>query len=184
MIPIDRDKSYPSPDEILNASGVLNRLIPGYQPEEIFKAICRIVATPVIEVVPLRLNVRGLEVLMLQRGSHDSYWPNMWHGPGTVLRVTDRPGTEFEDAFERILKDELKNPNLVSGPTWFESGLIGGLRGMSSYSGFWVQLDPFASPPEKGRFFRTERLPLEIIEGHAGLIDSAVRNFRSRFIRT
>lgn len=180
----DRRRSYPTHNEILLAARILDRLEPGYQPLEIFNAICRITATPVVEVVPLKLADRGsIEVLMLQRDPDDTYWPNMWHGPGTVLRATDRPGTAYEDAFKRILHGELQNPNLVSGPTWFASGLMMGLRGMSAYNGFWVQLDPATTIPKRGRFFGIERLPDNIIEGHTGLITAAVRDFRSRLIR-
>jgi hypothetical protein len=67
-----------SEDEILRVAEVLKTLPAGRLPYPIFEQIARIVALPIIEFIPLRLNEAGLiEVLLLKRPDSDPLFAGM-----------------------------------------------------------------------------------------------------------
>src|ERR1700722_3027250 len=85
----------------------LKKLEPGFLPYPLFQEMARLIALPIVDVVPVRRGQNGrIEVLLTQRKSYDAFWPNMWHNPGTVVRATDED-SDYVDAARRVFRDEL-----------------------------------------------------------------------------
>ena len=151
---------------------LLKQLEPGFLPYDIFVQIARLVVMPIIEFVPLRMNGGNVEVLLLHRGKDDQIWPDEWHTPGTVIRATDNQA-EIYKAFERIIKDELKNTKVTDGHfvgTIFHSSK----RGMEHSQVFWVEV---LGEPKAGKFYPTDNLPDSLMVSQRKFINQAVKNF-------
>jgi ADP-ribose pyrophosphatase YjhB (NUDIX family) len=168
------DSGELSAQEIVQATSLLSKLKPGFLPFDIFHAVTRLVATPIVEVVPLRLTAAGkVEVLLLQREANDPVWPGQWHVPGTVVRATDTPGS-FDDALERVLSGELHNV-LASRPVLVESIIHRQARGMEVSQVFWVEVQE-NSPV--GAFHDIDNLPGTIVETQLDFIPDAIAHFK------
>ncbi|MBU0975746.1 hypothetical protein KJ918_03030 [Patescibacteria group bacterium] len=57
----------------------LQKLKPGFQQFNIFRELCRICVTPVVEIIPIRLRWNRVEVLLTKRSKNDVFWPDMFH---------------------------------------------------------------------------------------------------------
>lgn len=164
-------------NEISQTTDLLKKLEPGFQPYPIFEQIARLIALPVVELIPLRLHDGAVQVLLIQRAPDDPYWPNLWHTPGTIVRATDLPngqGTNWP-AFERLFHDELKGTK-VGDPQFVGSLLHKSKRGVEQAQIYWVEVK---DEPPVGTFYPIDSLPLSVIESQKAFIQEAARNFQA-----
>lgn len=164
-----------SEQEVAQAAKLLSKLEPGFLPFDIFHEVARLVALPIIEVVPLRRAAQGgIEVLLLAREADDPAWPGMLHVPGTVVRASDTMGS-FDDALKRILVDELAG--ISSSPPVFVKNIVHKqARGVEVSQIFWVEV---TAEPAVGRFYNAEALPKTLVETQRGFIVDAIEDFRN-----
>lgn len=154
--------------EIQKTVALLRKLKPGFLPFDIFVQVARLVALPIIEFVPLRLNAKGqAEVLLLDR----ELWPYGLHTPGTVVRATDTEGKMYL-AFERI-KEELQGTK-ISDPYYVGSNLHKSQRGTEQAQIFWVEV---LGPPAIGEFHVVDELPARTMDSQVRFIRQAARSF-------
>jgi hypothetical protein len=153
----------------------LKKLEPGFLPYPLFLEMARLVALSIIEVVPVRKGRDDrIEVFLTQRDPHDSFWPNMWHNPGTVVRATDED-SDYVDAARRIFWDEL-DVAYVPELHFVTSFLHKTRRGTESTRVYWAEL---LDTPKTGTFFDVESLPATTIGSHVGLIRAAAKAYEA-----
>lgn len=177
---LSRIDNEPTQEEIRQAAEVLNRLPRGFLPLELFIAVAEKVATPTMELAPLRRNANGsVEVLLVQRPEDDLHWPGAWHMPGTILRATDEEGS-FKSGFERILDGELHGAvkpindiQLVGTKFWDIE------RGRELDHIHYFETDVRNEDLIDGRFFDVNSLPELIIPHHKKMIPEIVEAFIS-----
>lgn len=163
--------------EINRTAELLSLLQPGFLPLPIFEEIARLVALPILEVVPLRVSAEGnIEVLLLKRDLDDKKWPGMYHTPGTVIRATDTINNNSEHwaPFKRIFDDELKRTN-VSEPHYVGSLLHKSKRGVEQSQLYWVEV---LDKTMTGKFYHIKNLPPNLIESQEKFIKAAVKSYR------
>jgi hypothetical protein len=160
-------------EEIQTVTQLLAKLEPGFLPFEIFHAITRLVATPIIEVVPLRHNTDGgVDILLLRRDNNDPVWPNKLHIPGTVVRASDS-NKNFDEAFERILSGEL-NGVTADRPTFVKNLIHHSGRGMEVSQIYWIEI---VGQPSTGQFYNVKELPADLVESQMDFIPAAIQHF-------
>lgn len=158
--------------EINQVANLLAKAQPGYLPPPIFHQITRLVATPIVEVVPLRTHEGNkVEVLLLERPSDDPVWPNMLHTPGTVIRATD----SLESALRRILEDELGGI-AISDPQFVDNIIHHSGRGLEVSQIYWVEV---ADSKSAEQFYDISELPNTLVESQRDFISQAVKNYKS-----
>lgn len=163
-----------SEQEIDRLVGLLSRLEPGFLPLSVFHAVARLVALPIVEVVPLRVkSAGGVEILLLRRPADDPVWPNQLHVPGTVVRASDEPGF-FDDALARVLAQELDGTS-TSSPVFVKSMLHMQARGMEAAQIFWVLVE---GEPTEGTFYDADDLPEALVATQLDFIPVAVAHFK------
>jgi hypothetical protein len=165
-------------NEINQTASMLTKLDPGFLPYPIFEQIARLVALPIVEVIPLRLIEESTEVLLIERSADDPLWPNALHTPGTVIRATDVHKKEQEhwEAFRRIAEDELKGTS-VGPPQYLGTQLHASKRGVEQAQLYWVEV---LGLPTTGRFFDTKQLPDQLIPSQLDFIRLAAQDFINR----
>jgi hypothetical protein len=164
----------PTESEVLRAAEVLSRLEPGYLPKPLFDVLARLVVMAIIELVPVRRTADGrTEVLLTQRGPDDTWWPDQWHNPGTVIRPSDEPYT-YKDAFRRLLDDELAGTALAGVPTLVEPIHNYIDRGYNQALVYWAEV---TGEPRAGRFFDSRNLPGNTMMVQRRLIQDAVNHY-------
>jgi hypothetical protein len=151
----------------------LKKLNPGFLPYPLFQEMARLIALPIVDVVPVRKGRSGrIEALLTQRDSHDAFWPNMWHNPGSVVRATDED-SNYVDAARRVFRDEL-NVAQVPELHFVTSFLHRTRRGTESTHVYWAEL---FDTPKTGTFFDVAELPATTIGSHIGLIQAAAKAY-------
>lgn len=88
---------------IAECAALLGHLEPGFLPQEIFGQVARLVRLPMVDLIPIRREGWSRSIGLVQRDEDDTWWPGMWHLPGTHLRSTDT----LQSAFARLRKEEL-----------------------------------------------------------------------------
>lgn len=164
-------------DEIERTTALLKKLQPGFLPYPIFEQIARLVALPIVEFIPLRMNaINEIEVLLIDRGPDDPLWPNALHTPGTVIRATDTNKGERDSwsAFDRIIHDELQGTE-ISNPHYVGSILHDSRRGTEQAQLYWVEV---LGRHKAGHFYRVNELPSELIESQVRFIILAAESYR------
>ena len=153
------DISQASSEELAQlAADCLARLEPGHQPLPLFKELSRLVVLSTFELVPIRPQPTGPEVLLTQRDGNDVWWPNQWHLPGVVLLPTDKeeyPG-DYDTPLQRILEGEFSGSiKPVSDIHIFDTMRRSGPRGSEQTAFGWVEVEPDLSVPQPNdiRFF-------------------------------
>jgi hypothetical protein len=165
-----------TPEEIQQTADLLSKLEPGFLPYPVFEQVARLVALPIIEVIPLRKSPDGqAEVLLIERPDDDPLFAGALHTPGTVIRATDvhKPGMHNWPAFERVIQEELKGTE-VSPPQYVGSMFHASKRGAEQAQLYWVEVK---SEPKVGRFYDVNNLPSELIESQRDFITLAVKDF-------
>lgn len=61
----------------------------GRLPTWTFFAIEHVAPSTAFELWALKKTDRGTEIFLTRREPDDRYWPNQWHFPGTITRITD-----------------------------------------------------------------------------------------------
>lgn len=148
-------------DEIRQATELLKGLEPGFLPYPIFEQVARLVALPILELVPYRFKSGRIEILLLERSGNDRFWPNMLHTPGTVIRATDlnEQTHSLQAAFDRLVHDELGDVRL--GPPMFIASLLHeSKRGTEQAQVYCAEL---LEEPKVGRLFSVQDLPENLI---------------------
>lgn len=163
------------PERIEEIAALLKQLQPGFLPGPIFEAVTRLVATPVIEVVPLRRSTEGkVQVLLTQRGPEDRWWPNMLHTPGAVVLATDSAPDNTE-ALERVMDKELAG--VESKPPVFAFGIKhNSERGAEQARVFWAEV---SGDPKVGTFYDSDALPPDLVASQLDFIPLAVQNYET-----
>lgn len=157
-----------NPTEISQVVTLLQKLEPGFLPKDIFLEVARLVTTPVIELVPLRLNDGEVEVLLLKRDEDDKHWPGMLHTPGTVIRSTDT----FATAFERLVADELNNSK-VGEMKFIDKELIPTERGKAIAFIYYTEIKDSSI----GEFHKVNSLPSNLVGLQIAFIKKAAELF-------
>ena len=164
------------PDIAMTAQ-LLSQLEPGFLPYPIFEEISRIVALPILELVPLRLSDSGdVEVLLLDRGPDDEWWPKLLHTPGVVMRADDI-GTDTYDsrvAYERLVRGEMADTQL-SEPHFVGNVLQRSKRGTEAAQVYWAEV---MGEPKVGKFYPFAQLPDGLIAAQHHFIPLAVDEFK------
>ena len=166
-------------DEIFQTADLLGKLEPGFLPLPIFEQVARLVALPVLELVPFRWHGDAVEVLLIQRSSDDPLWPGMWHTPGTVVRATDLYSNDDKDwaPFSRLMRDELKETP-IGKPHFVASLLHQSKRGVEQAQVYWAEV---LGEHNTGQFFPLTDLPDNLIASQRKFIEEATASFeRSR----
>lgn len=163
-----------SPEELQQLISLLDRLQPGFLPLEVFLQVSRLVATPIIEVVPVRKNQGKTEILLLPRDADDHLWPGEVHTPGRVIRATDDP--EYVQAgVSAIIADELGGAQL--GPVQFVQTVFhASRRGAEFAQIYWAEV---IGSPSVGEFFDAQELPHNLIQSQQEFITLAVASFEA-----
>jgi hypothetical protein len=163
--------------DIDETARLLSKLEPGFLPYQIFEQVARIVALPIIEIIPLRLSEKGeVEVLLIERPADDSLWPHALHTPGTVIRATDlhREGEGNWHAFQRIIDDELRGTE-VGPPQYVGSMFHASKRGAEQAQLYWVEV---RGESKVGKFYPAGNLPEQLIESQKDFIEQAADNYQ------
>ncbi|MGB4759546.1 MAG: hypothetical protein WBP26_05840 [Candidatus Saccharimonadales bacterium] len=166
-----------TPDEITRLTALLKKLEPGFVPYPIFEQFTRIIALPIIEFIPLRLDGGTAEVLLLERPQSDTLFAGMLHTPGTVIRATDVRTNANDNwkAFDRILNEELEGAK-TSNPYYVGSIFHASKRGAEQAQLYWVEV---LGAPKVGAFYPVDSLPDTLIESQKDFIMAAVQSFKA-----
>ena len=160
-------------EEIKTVTAILKKLSPGFLPFDIFHEVTRLVALPIIELVPFREKNGQIEVLLLPREDDDPIFAGQLHTPGVVLRATDNP-VGIQSAFDRIIKDELAGAK-ISEPVFVANVFHTSKRGAEAAQVYWTEC---LEEPKVGKFYPVGNLPLEAINGQRTFITPAAESFR------
>lgn len=151
---------------------LLDKLEPGFLPYEVFIAIARLMALPIIEIIPLtKTDVGEVQVLLLERHRDKDLWAGMVHTPGTVIRA----GDSEETAFERILRDEL-NGTKTNKPVFVDNVIHKSKRGSEVARIFYVDV---IGEPKTGKFYDVKELPDNLIPEQRKFIEMAAEKYVS-----
>lgn len=160
-----------STTEINTAVSILKKLDPGYLPYNLFIEFCRLYTSAIIELVPIIFKDNEIYLHLLKREESDTFWPNMWHNPGSVIRSTD----QLEDVFNRLFSEELgivKGPN--KSPVFLRSIVSQTPRGNALSLIYWIELE---SSPHNGQSFRLDALPSDSIPEQVIYMKECVSHF-------
>lgn len=166
-------------DKIHELTTLLAELQPGFYPEPLFLEFCRLTASPIVEVVPLRKNGEAVEVLLLERRADDPVFAGQVHTPGTVIRPDDTLGS-FNDAFQRLLAGELHGV-ATTEPVFVTNILHDVGRGTEASHIHWVKV---LGEPAVGQWYPADSLPDNLVRGQLDFIPLAVEHFKASTSRT
>ncbi len=167
---ISHQNNEPTLEEILLAADILSRLPEGKSLNRIlFTEIARLVTSPIIEFVPLKIIDGKINILLIPRESDDPLWPSMLHTPGTAVRPSDK---SLEDSFSRLLDHELGDIN-VSSLDYAGMQLHHTDRGNDLAHIFYGEVDGVSS----GTYYPVNALPDNIIASQLPMIKAVVGEY-------
>lgn len=151
---------------------------------DVFSAVAEKFVLTAVEGVILRGKAENLEIFLTQRPPDDLYWPNMWHIPGTIVRLSDidpeNKSTEYEvmykKTFQRLEEKEIVSkfsarPKLLGTRAYMaERGAANSLVFLCAVKG----------EPKSGKFFPVYNLPDNFISAQQSLVDLAVENYEQK----
>ncbi len=157
-------------EEILLAADILSRLPEGKSLNRIlFTEIARLVTSPIIEFVPLKIIDNKINVLLIPRDADDPLWPSMLHTPGTAVRPLDN---NIEEPFKRLLNGELGDVDL-SSLNYAGMQLHHTDRGNELAHIFYGEVDGVSS----GTYYPVDALPNNIIASQLSMIKAVVGEY-------
>lgn len=160
----------PTLEEIAQAVDILSRLPEGKPlARTLFTEIARLVATPVIEFVSLKIIEDKINVLLITRESDDPLWPSMLHTPGTAVRPLD---VDFEAPFSRLINGELGDVD-VHSLHYAGMQLHHTDRGNELAHIFYGDVDGVSS----GTYYPVDALPDNIIASQLSMIKAVVGEY-------
>ena len=136
----------------------------------------KFVLTP-IETVIFREHQNEIQVLLVRRDKNDPDWPELWHSPGTVLRVSDEargivPREMYHDPIRRLVEmeigAEIKSMKFAF-PLFHNQA-----RGKSNAMVFVCTIDE--SNDHNGTWYPVDNLPENTIKSHRIIIDLAQKS--------
>lgn len=155
----------------IEAEKFLSSLQPGNLPLTIFNEVARLSVTPVVEIVPLKIETNGkVKVLLLQRDANDPHWAGRLYVPGTIVLPSDSVG-DLTDALHRIVRTKLGGIK-ASKPKFVGHTLCRVSRGTELALIYSIKI---VGNPAIGAFYDAHNLPRNLIEGHAEFIRSALK---------
>ena len=160
-------------EEMQKLADLLGKLHPGFLPFSVFQEVSRLVVTPIVEVVPLRIRANKTEVLLVPRPDDDPVWPGQLHVPGTTVRATDTPGS-FNDAFDRVFMGEIA-PVRVRMSQFVLNILHHSGRGMEASQVHWAEIKGEST---QGAFYDADNLPENIVVSQLDFIPQAIAHFK------
>jgi hypothetical protein len=169
------NSNYPTSEEIEFAANVLSRLPAGFQPLPIFEQVARITALSNVEIIPFYKNPadQTIQVILFKRETSDKHWPDLWHTPGAILLCTDKLEPYYNDALQRIVEGEMKNPTIKGQPVCFGERAFDTARGRVISKIFWMEITSYKA----GKPFALNNIP-EVPENQTELIAEAYKNFK------
>lgn len=135
---------------------LLGKCTPGNLPPDVFEAVGRVSVYPAVELIPVRMTERGVEVLLLQRPADDITWPSMMHTPGTILRPTDET---IEGAMARLVSEELQGTTILEAPRFLRYRMYNHTRG----KGLGLEHIVVVGESTDGEFYSVHDLPEALI---------------------
>lgn len=161
-----------SKEELASTVTALKKLSPGILPYDIFIQIARLVTTPTIELVPLRMRNGKAQVLLLKRELDNDVWEGKVHIPGTVILSTDKKES-FNQGIERIFKNELHIP-LTGNAVFIRYVFKRVKRGTEISFIHWTIVDQ----ANTGQFFDVDNLPDNLVDHQREYILKAAEEFK------
>lgn len=163
----------PTATEILQASEILSRLPEGQPLSRIlFTEIARLVVTPIIEFVPIKIIDDRIQILLIPRETDDPLWPSMLHTPGIAFRPSD---TGFEEPFKRLLNGELGDVEVLS-IDYAGIQLHQSERGNELKHIFYGEINESSL----GTYYPVDALPSNIITSQLSMIGAVVSEYATK----
>jgi hypothetical protein len=135
---------------------LLGKCTPGNLPPDVFEAVGRVSVYPAVELIPVRMTEKGVEVLLFRRPADDITWPSMMHTPGTILRPTDET---IEAAMSRLMSEELRGTTIIEPPRFLRYRMYDHARGR----GLGLEHIIVVGESTDGEFYSVHDLPATLI---------------------
>jgi hypothetical protein len=142
---------------------MLQYIEPGYLPAPLFYQVARLVATPVVEVVPILKETS--DVLLVRRPESDPFFSGLMHFPGTVIRATDK---SIGDSIRRVVEEELFLPGNATLVHFVFQFMSKSARGAEVATVQVVYLDEI---PSGFQAYDLAKLPDDIVPHHRTIIE-------------
>lgn len=145
--------------------------------EPFYNALASISIQVAIENVLLRYDEQTNKIQVWLAPRHDQiYQQTQWHCPGSMLRPTDKLDSSFPDAFERVLKRELKIETYAQLPIL--AGMIMSDTPRGSELSLVYLCQSKQNPKGEGQFFDVVNLPTNVIKHHHIFIEMATNKYK------
>jgi hypothetical protein len=146
-------------------------------PQRIFDVFQKVFGCASLEVVPIRYSEDGeIEVFMTKRPENDTYWPNEWHIPGTMVFAWDWfSGNKFDVAWKRLKKKEIIQDSNGSA-NQVDTLFLNTKRGAETAI---IHNLVFKGPTKSdgGKWHKISELPENIIEHHKEIVFWGIHDF-------
>jgi hypothetical protein len=126
-------------------------------PQWYFFALEQIALLSAYELLVTKQTAAGLEILLIKRPDNDPVWPNLWHFPGTILRLYDSEPKIFAR-----LAVELGMESLPAKPKFVTTVIQDNGRGRHLHV-FWRLEVAAETQFSTGQFFSIDQLPTDLI---------------------
>ena len=151
-------------NEIAEVNRLLNKLEPGFLPEQIFYQISRLAVLSAAEIAVLRRNSDKIEALLIKRPDDDPFFAGLWHTPGSMYIS----GDSIEKRPHEVLKNELPNTKFTSELKYLlDSEIVQYARGNVLERIYMIE----ASDSSDGVFFPIDDLPSNLVTYHDKIIE-------------
>lgn len=150
---------------------LLNKLKPGFLPEDIFFALTSLVVSSTYTIVPLFYNGK-IKVHLTAREKKDPQWSGLLQTPGKVILPTDKT---IEDAHMRLKRTEMAGLKIKKGPIFCGYVFDEIPRGKEVALINFVLLK---DKPNFGKLYNVTNLPKNLIPSEIKRIKMAVRHYK------
>lgn len=162
--------------EINQIADNLSRIPAGFLPFPLFRQVARLATMSIIEIVPYRIRDGRVEIWLTEHGVENQPWPELWpdtlHTPGTVIRPTDE---SYQDAIDRVLKDELQGVELAGVPEYVCNILHRNRRGLENAQVFVAEV---LGNLAVGDFYPADSLPDNLMRCQHDFMPQAIEKIR------
>ena len=152
---------------------LLQQLEQGELPLPVFLQFARLGVLSIIELVPLRVGQRGVEVLLVERDTADPIWAGQLHTPGTVVRPADAD-YGVDGVLSRLAASELPGATFLKPPVQVATLVHRVKRGVECATIFygWVETEATV-----GTWYRVTDLPEKLVATQRDFILLAAHKF-------
>jgi len=151
---------------------LLNKLEPGFFPEELFYALTKLLVTSTYTIVPLFYDGE-LYVHLTNREKNDPHWSGLLQTPGRVILSTDK---SIHDVHLKLSQAEMKGFVMKKGPIFCGYVFDKIPRGKEVAIINYVLLK---TKPEFGKLYKVTNLPKNLIPTEIKRIKMAVKKYAS-----